>query len=142
MHKSILLPVDLNEDSSWKKAALEAIRMAEADGAELHVVTVIPNFGFSLVGSFFPPDFEEKAMAETKKALAEFVAKHFPDSLNIKTHVLRGTIYKQVLQLANSLGCDLIVLASHRPGTQDYLLGPNAARVVRHASQSVHVVRD
>ncbi len=81
-------------------------------------------------------------MAEIKKALAEFTAKHFPDSLNVKTHVLRGTIYKQVLQLANSLRCDLIVLASHRPGTQDYLLGPNAARVVRHASQSVHVVRD
>jgi len=33
------------------------------------------------------------------------------------------------------------VLASHRPDLKDYLLGPNAARVVRHADRSVFVVR-
>jgi len=80
-------------------------------------------------------------MAETEKALAKFVEEHIPAELNAKAHVRRGTIYKQVLQLADGLHCDLIVLSSHRPGTQDYLLGPNAARVVRHASQSVYVVR-
>ena len=37
---------------------------------------------------------------------------------------------------------DLIIMASHRPELQDYLLGPNAARVVRHANCSVLVVRD
>jgi nucleotide-binding universal stress UspA family protein len=36
----------------------------------------------------------------------------------------------------------VIVLASHRPELKDYLLGPNAARVVRHAKCSVLVVRD
>ncbi len=141
MHKSILLPIDLNEESSWKRAAPEAIQLARTEGAKLHVATVIPHFGMPLVGSFFPPDFEEKAMAETEKALAKFVEEHIPAELNAKAHVRRGTIYKQVLQLADGLHCDLIVLSSHRPGTQDYLLGPNAARVVRHASQSVYVVR-
>lgn len=43
---------------------------------------------------------------------------------------------------ADKLGCDLIVLSSHRPEMRDYLIGPNAARVVRHAKQSVLVVRD
>ena len=36
---------------------------------------------------------------------------------------------------------DLIVMASHRPELKDYLIGPNAARVVRHADCSVQVVR-
>lgn len=40
------------------------------------------------------------------------------------------------------LGADLIVMASQRPELKDYLLGPNAARVVRHAEQSVLVVRE
>ncbi|MBT6187404.1 MAG: universal stress protein, partial [Rhodospirillales bacterium] len=31
---------------------------------------------------------------------------------------------------------------SHRPALKDYLLGPNAAQVVRHADVSVLVVRD
>ncbi len=33
-------------------------------------------------------------------------------------------------------------IGSHRPELKDYLLGPNAARVVRHANCSVLVVRD
>ena len=36
---------------------------------------------------------------------------------------------------------DCVVIASHRPGLQDYLLGSTAARVVRHAACSVHVLR-
>lgn len=33
-------------------------------------------------------------------------------------------------------------MAAHRPALKDYLLGPNAARVVRHSNCSVLVVRD
>ncbi|MEP3300223.1 MAG: universal stress protein, partial [Pseudoruegeria sp.] len=36
---------------------------------------------------------------------------------------------------------DLIVIGAHRPDFKDYLLGPNAARVVRHSECSVYVVR-
>ena len=46
------------------------------------------------------------------------------------------------MKAADKLKCDLIVMASHRPELKDYLLGPNAARVVRHARQSVFVVRE
>ena len=33
-------------------------------------------------------------------------------------------------------------MASHRPELRDYLIGPNAARVMRHADASVLVVRE
>ena len=36
---------------------------------------------------------------------------------------------------------DLIIIASHKPGFQDYFLGSTAAKVVRHAPCSVLVVR-
>jgi nucleotide-binding universal stress UspA family protein len=36
----------------------------------------------------------------------------------------------------------LIIIGSHSPSMQDYLLGPNAARVVRHANCSVLVIRE
>ena len=39
-------------------------------------------------------------------------------------------------------GAELIVMASHRPELRDYLIGPNAARVMRHADASVLVVRE
>ncbi len=49
---------------------------------------------------------------------------------------------EEILKAAAESDCDLIVVASHRPALKDYLLGPNAARVVRHANCSVLVVRD
>jgi len=33
-------------------------------------------------------------------------------------------------------------MASHRPQLADYLLGPNAARVLRHSKVTVMVVRE
>ncbi|MCH7935649.1 MAG: aminotransferase class III-fold pyridoxal phosphate-dependent enzyme [Proteobacteria bacterium] len=53
-----------------------------------------------------------------------------------------GNVYEEILKLAGEISCDLIVMASHQPKLEDYLLGPNAARVVRHATCSVLVVRE
>ncbi len=142
MYKSILLPVDLHQESSWKTAIPAAVKMAKDSGARIEVLTVIPDYGMAVVGSFFPRDYAENAMKQTKTELDEFVKANFSDDLAIGAHVHHGTIYKEIINSANALNCDLIVLASHRPETKDYLLGPNAARVVRHASQSVFVVRD
>jgi len=36
----------------------------------------------------------------------------------------------------------LIEMSAHRPEFKDYVIGPNAARVLRHATQSVFVARD
>jgi hypothetical protein len=45
------------------------------------------------------------------------------------------------LGVAEEAGADLVVVGSHRPAMKDYLLGTNAARVVRHARCSVLVAR-
>ena len=142
MFSSILLPIDLSQESSWKEAIPVATKMAKESGAKLHVLTVIPDYGMAVVGSFFPADYAKNALAETEKLLAELVSKHFNADMDVEGHVIHGTIYKEIIQSADSLNCDLIVLASHRPERKDYLLGPNAARVARHAGQSVFVVRN
>jgi nucleotide-binding universal stress UspA family protein len=142
MFKSVLLPIDLSQESSWKEAIPVATKMAKDSGAKLHVLTVIPDYGMAVVGSFFPADYAKNALAETEKLLTEFLSKHFEADVSVEGHVKHGTIYKEIIQSADSLNCELIVLASHRPETKDYLLGPNAARVARHAKQSVFVVRN
>ena len=141
MYKQILLPVDLGHRASWEKAAPVAVSLAQQHGAKLNVVTVIPDFGMPMVGSFFPEDFAEKALAASQEELAKFVDKHIPADVHGKSRAVHGTIYKRIIINADEMGCDLIVLGSHRPEKADYLLGPNAARVVRHANQSVFVVR-
>ena len=142
MFKRILLPIDLDQESSWSRALPVAEQLAKDYGAELHVITVVPSMGMSVVGSFFPPDFEQKAIAKAQSNLDAVLAKAAANAASIKGHVAHGTIYEEVLSAANKLDCDLIVMTSHRPELKDYLLGPNAARVMRHARQSVFIVRE
>ena len=142
MYKSILVPVDLAQESSWKKVMPVAVELAKSHGSDLHILTVVPDFGMALVGSFFPADYAKNTMAAAEQALSAFVKKHVPAGVSVTSDVKQGTIYKEIVRAADELGSSLIVLSSHRPETKDYLLGPNAARVVRHSNQSVFVVRD
>jgi nucleotide-binding universal stress UspA family protein len=142
MYSDILLAVDLSEAKPQTKAVNTAVALARNFSAKLHVMTVVPDFGMSMVGSFFPEGYEQKAIKEADNALHEFVASHIPAGTDVQHIVGHGTIYREILHYADRTGCDLIVMASHRPELSDYLLGPNAARVVRHAKQSVMVVRE
>ena len=143
MFKSILLPIDLNADASWLKALPTAATLCKAFGAKLHVMNVVPAFGSGVVANYFPQDFEEKTLQAAEKHLEEFGEQHIkPLGIEYEVHLAHGSIYREVLKADEKLDCDLIVMASHRPEITDYLLGPNAERVVRHASCSVMVVRN
>lgn len=141
MYKHILLTVDLDDKDSWSKALPLAISNAETHGATLSVMTVVPDFGMSLVGQYFPKDHIEKVMKEANKRLHELVSERVPAGMQVQHVVRQGTVYEMVLLTAKEIEADLIIIASHRPALKDYLLGPNAARVVRHANCSVLVVR-
>ncbi len=139
--KTILLPVDIFHPTGWEGALEHSLSLVAQHGAALHVLSVIPDYGMPMVASFFPKDFSSNALAEAKEKLGAFVAEHIPDGIDVTSHVKHGNIYKEILAVADTITADMIVMASHRPEMQDYLLGPNAARVVRHAKQSVTVIR-
>ena len=139
----ILLAVDLNHEDSWRKALPAALALCQGAGAELEVATVMPDFHMPLIASYFPEDFEHKAHAELERKLAEFVAEHVPAGVKVSHQVLAGgRIYERLIEFAGASKADLVVIAAYRPDLKDILLGPNAERVVRHAPQSVLVVRD
>jgi universal stress protein F len=141
MPRTILLPIDLSHPPSWVKPLAEALDLL-GEGGVLHVVSVLPDYGLPQVGGFFGASHEKEALHAFGAALADWTETHVPDRVEVHPHVLHGSIYDEILRAANRLGVDLIVMAAHRPELKDYLLGPNAARVVRHANQSVYVVRD
>jgi nucleotide-binding universal stress UspA family protein len=141
MYNSILLTVDLNEESSWAKALPTAVEYCRAFGAELTLMTVVPDFGMPIVAQYFPEDYAERALEQAETKLEALAAEHVPEGITVHCKAGHGTIYQEIIKAAEEAGCDLIVMASHRPALGDYLLGPNAARVVRHAKCSVLVVR-
>lgn len=141
MYKTILLAVDLGHDESWAKALPTAVEYAQKFGSALHLVTVVPDFGMSIVGSFFPEDFEEKAIKEAGEKLQAFADAHVPNAIESHCHVAHGKSYDEILGAAQKLSADLIVMGSHQPGAETYLLGSTAAHVTRFARCSVLVVR-
>ena len=142
MFRDIMLAIDLNHESSWRKTLPAAVALCEAFNARLHIMTVVPDFGMAIVGQFFPEDFESRALEEGRRHLHEFVDAHVPEGVPTQCIVAHGSVYGEILREAREIEADLIVISAHRPELKDYLLGPNAARVVRHADISVLVVRD
>lgn len=139
----VLCALDVSEPEHEAKVLHRAAQLADLDGARLDVITVVPSFGYSVVSTYFSEDFHEKAVKEAHDALVAFCEKTIGKERNdeIRHVVVTGKVYEEVLRVAGKDGASLIVIGSHRPELRDYLLGPNAARVVRHAECSVFVVR-
>jgi nucleotide-binding universal stress UspA family protein len=142
VYKNVLLTVDLNDEASWTKALPTAVEQVRAFDATLHVLSVVPDFGMPVVGGFFPVDFEDKALVDVEEKLNAFCAENVPEGIKVEHSVRYGKIYNEIIDAAKNLSADLIVIGVHRTELTDYLLGPNAARVVRHADCSVLVVRE
>jgi nucleotide-binding universal stress UspA family protein len=150
MYKSILVPIDVQHKSSWIGALPAAVNAARGQGAKLHVLTVVPDvfagvdWRYAIRGAQQGSiEYDRQGLMEqAKKRLEELVADQLPEGVDAEIMVRHGTIYEEILEAAEEVEADLIVMASHRPSLKDYLLGPNAARVARHARCSVQIVRD
>lgn len=75
------------------------------------------------------------------ETLSDIVSKFSLPGRRVEKHVLSGTPKDHILQLADDIDADVIILASHRPSMSIYLPGSNAAAVIRHVKCSVLVVR-
>ena len=137
--EKILVPVDLGEDSSWKEVLPTAVDQAQHAGGELHIVTVVPDQPPQL--AWLPEDYSAKMIAHANAQLEKLIETNVPEQMGAQQHVCQGTIYSEIVKLAKDFEIDLIVMASHRPELKDFLLGPNAARVLRHAECPVLVIR-
>lgn len=141
MSKSILCAIDLEHPDNGKSVLLEAQKLADIDGAVLNVITVLPDYGTSFVGSFFEEGTLKKALGAANDQLHKFVQDNAKDGTKARHIISVGTIYEEVLAAAEKCNADLIVLGASKPALKDFLLGPNAARVARHAKVSVYIVR-
>lgn len=141
--KTVLCAVDISNDNSDLNVLQIAAQMAKMDDAQLDVITVLPDYGMSVVGAAFGPSHHKKAEEEAKRLLNELGTEALGAEANAKLRhiVATGTAYEEVLKTAEAGGATLIVIGAHKPDFKDYLLGPNAARVVRHSDCSVYVVR-
>ena len=138
----ILLSVDLSDPVREECAVREAIRQAKAFDGDMHVIAVVPEFSGYLFKSLYDESVGKQAEACVRERLETFCADYISQSMAYTLHIGHGTVYKAILETAERIGADLIVMSASRPELADYLLGPNTAKVVRHSRRSVLVVRN
>lgn len=142
--RNVVALVDLDDESSWRKVLPAAIDNARQTGARLHVLNVVPD-GMSrmtIVAQLIPEDYDRKVVDTAKQRLASVIGKYATDDMQLEPVVRLGSAYKEALEFARDVDADLIVVGAHRPDLKEYLLGPNAGKIVNHATCSVLVVRD
>lgn len=143
MTKTVLCAVDINRPKDEVRLLQEAKKMADLNEAQLDVITVVPDFGANVVSAYFKDHDIKSAQDGAAYLLNEMVAGAIGTDANKKVRhlVAVGSAYEEVLKAAKISDAGLIVIGAHRADLKDYLLGPNAARVVRHSDCSVYVVR-
>ena len=141
MSKFVLAAVDILHEEGRSDVLKTAKKLADMSDCNLAVVTVVPDFGMSVVSVYFTEDTVHKAVEHTQQRLHELTEETLGKDVPVKHIIHTGTAYDEILSTAEDLGVEMIVVGAHKPDYRDYLLGPTAARIVRHASCSVHVVR-
>jgi nucleotide-binding universal stress UspA family protein len=139
MFKSVFIPIDLDEPTSWSKALPTAVSLAKSSNAPLTLGTIIPDWEAVRDAQWSPPAYRK--MCDEARVRLDGLADRCGYALH-NVVVGSGSVGRGVLDLAERAEADLIVLASHRPGLKDYLIGAHALHVVRHARCSVFVVRE
>ena len=135
MYYNVMVPVTL-DDSRDFSAALDIARLLSDDGSAinvLNVIEVLPGY----VDQFLPDNHYEARLSEVEAELRAELS----GVKDAKPVVVSGHAGSTIVDYAVKHEVDCIVIASHRPGLRDYFLGSTAARVVRDAPCTVHVVR-
>jgi nucleotide-binding universal stress UspA family protein len=141
MFKTILVPVDLGEVEAARPAIDKAVEIARSSPeSSIRLIYVRPIVPVTYM-EFMPPAFDEEQQADADRRLAELAAGVDLPSERVSAAVGLGSVYNEVLNQADQIGADLIVVGSHQPSMATYLLGSNASAIVRHAKCSVLVVR-
>jgi universal stress protein F len=136
MYRHVLVPVDLGHGDVGQHILKVARTLAGESGRVtlLSVLEAVPAY----VANYIPSTVAEKSREESRQQLAALA-----QSAGVQADILlrTGNAPNEILDEARELGCDAIIIGSHRPDYRDYFIGSTAARVVRHAPCTVVVER-
>jgi len=140
MTKKILIPVDTSQLDAAHAAMNFAKSLFKDDVVEFTFFNVLPYIP-AYVAAEMPDDLSARLHNDAKDVLKKFAADlGVADTAHIA--VREGNAGREILDFAAEIKPDLILMSSHDPGLADYILGSNAAHVVRHAHCSVLIVRN
>jgi len=146
MFKHILMPTDGSAHS--EKAIERGFELAKLCGAKVTGIHVMRDFQMIMASEAMVPASMEEDMDKQSRSQAEsFLAFVKTTAQNAgvacETLVVKGhQPYDAIVDAANELGCDLIVMTSrYRKGLSALILGSEASRVLHRSSIPVLTFR-
>lgn len=139
-YNTILLAVDFTPDA--ERIAARARQLAHASQATLHLVHVVEHIPIDAAGEFLGPpqtDLHEEMITTARERLAEYARAAGLESAS--RHVSAGYTKQEILEHAEAVGADLIVVGSHGRHGLALLLGSTANAVLHGAPCDVLAVR-
>ncbi len=139
--KTILVPVDFSEYAD--NALYMAANIAKREDAEIHLIHTL-GFGDHLLGV---PSNTMAADAIpfikfTEMRFNQFIDKPFLKDIKLNVVVKKSSVLYEIADYAKEIAADLIVMGSHgSTGIEEYFLGSNTQKVVRHSEVPVMVVK-
>ncbi|MES3517017.1 MAG: universal stress protein [Natronomonas sp.] len=138
MYDRILLPTDGSE--AGNKAVSEAIELATAHGATIHALFVVNESPYA--PELIDADVGSRLRTVGEEVLGEIRDRAAEAEIEIETEIREGTPAREIIDCAEDIGADVIVMGTHgRSGLDRYILGSVTERVVRGSSVPVLTVR-
>jgi nucleotide-binding universal stress UspA family protein len=137
MYAHILIPVAFDTDETPEQALGVARRLIAEGGRVtlMHVMQDAPAYA----QAYLPPGWAGHVEATLTAELARWAEVFGPPGTAVQ--IRHGQPAREILGFAEAEGVDCIVIAGHRPGLRDRLLGGVASKVVQRAPCAVHVMR-
>jgi nucleotide-binding universal stress UspA family protein len=140
LFKMLLVPVDVMDAETAMPAIERAAALALHSNGSIRLIYVISVMPANYM-EFATPDLLDDQQNAAERELDAIAVKIGLPRERVSRCVRMGSIYHEILSEVEDTGADLVVVGSHRPSMRSYLLGSNAATIVRHATCSVLVVR-
>jgi len=112
MFKKILVPVDIDYPNAAKVVYEQAAKLAGFSGAELKLVSVMPDFGMPIVASYVTEKVRNEAYASFNESMQKFIAENCDQS--VAYTVRAGKNWEEIINAAEKWGADLIVVYHNR----------------------------
>ncbi|CDS49731.1 Universal stress protein family [Polaromonas sp. CG9_12] len=145
MFKHILVPVD--GSAAAHHAVHKARAIACAFRSSVTLIHVIDCYAFTGMGADIysgQSDYLRVATLEANEAIVSAREVFEAQGMLVNGSVVEGhSVYQTILEAAETLDADLLVMGSHgRRGLEKLVLGSVTAQVLSHAHLPVLVVRD
>lgn len=141
MFKNILVPIHLEYKRNHKKLFEGALTVLDKEGGKITVLNVDETSAHPAMSPILDKNMKRKYEQNAIEELKVLVENCSLPMDNLSICIKHGSVYQEILEEAERINADAIVMMATKPGLSRYFISSTAERVVRHTDCSVFIIR-